>query len=57
MSNKEEYNPKNPDAFKQVELPPEEPPALNIVAVSSNQSVLKEGDFFSGVDCGLHGAN
>lgn len=43
----EQYNPKNPDLFKQVELPPPAPVELNIVALSQGESTLKKGDFFS----------
>lgn len=43
----EQYNPKNPDRFKQVELPPEPPIELNIVPLSKGQSTIKEGDFAS----------
>lgn len=42
-----EYNPKNPDKFRQVELPPDPPLELNIVQVEPGRSVLQEGDFQS----------
>ena len=43
----EQYNPKNPDAFKQVELPEPAPPELNIVALTPGLSTIREGDFQS----------
>ena len=45
----QQYNPKNPDAFRQAELPElEEPvPELNIIALFKGQSTIKEGDFSS----------
>ena len=43
----EQYNPKNPDLYKQVELPPPPLPALNIVPLAQSMSTLKEGDFQS----------
>lgn len=42
-----EYNPKNPDSFKQVELPPPILPTLNIVPVAEGQSTIGKGDFQS----------
>lgn len=45
--NKGDYNPKNPDTFKQEELPPEEPLKLNIEQLTPGESVLTKGDFIS----------
>jgi hypothetical protein len=42
-----DYNPKNPDLFKQVELPAPTLLELNIVTLGSGQSALKEGDLIS----------
>ena len=47
---KRQYNPKNPDSFKQVELSQEEEMStlpLNLVAISPDVSVLKKGYFQS----------
>ena len=43
----EQYNPKNPDLYKQVELPPPPPPTLNIVPLAQGMSTIKEGFFQS----------
>ncbi len=42
-----QYNPKNPDAFNQFELPPPPPTELNIQQISPGQSALLNGDFIS----------
>jgi len=46
-TNSGQYNPKNPDAFNQVELPPDESIPLNIEQISPGQSALVDGDFIS----------
>ena len=42
-----DYNPKNPDLFRQVEIKEPTPPELNIVALSNSVSTVKKGDFQS----------
>lgn len=47
MNDPSQYNPKNPDLFRQVELDTPVPPSLNIVQITPGQSILKDGDFAS----------